>query len=83
MAFFDRKAGDKAEVCKAVIKWMFKGFPIHRINVTPPELYRATIHLLRRIGLKEEGVKRESVLLGGKWRNQALFGITRTEAEAL
>jgi hypothetical protein len=83
MAFFDRRAQEKLMLCREVIKWVFHSFPVHRINVTPPDMYVATIRLLEKIGLKQEGVKREAVLIDGKWRNQVLFGITRSEAEAL
>lgn len=83
MAFFDRMTFEKLPVCKAIIKWMFQNFPIHRMTVTPPDLYTATIRLLRRLGFTHEGTKREAVLLSGKWRDQMIFGITRTEAEGL
>lgn len=83
MVFFDRKTHEKLPLCREVIKWLFQSFPIHRLNVTPPDIYIATVRLLRKLGMKEEGIKREAVLLGGKWRNQVLFGLTRTEAEAL
>lgn len=83
MAFFDRKSSEKIALCQEVIKWLFATFPVHRVNVTPPDMYRSTIHLLRKIGFKEEGIKREAVLFDGKWRNQLMFGMTRNESEAL
>jgi hypothetical protein len=83
MAFFDRKPLEKLELCKEIIRWAFHTFPIHRLSVTPPENYSATIRLMQKMGLTLEGTKREAVLLYGIWRNQLLFGITRSEAEAL
>lgn len=83
MAFFDRLTTEKIDLCREVIKWLFRSFPIHRLNVTPPEMYTSTVRLLKSIGLMHEGVKREAILLDGKWRNQLLFGITRPEAELL
>jgi hypothetical protein len=83
MAFFDRRSHEKLPLCKEVIKWLFRSFPIHRLNVTPPDNYVGTIRLLKKLGMTAEGVKREALLYEGKWRNQLLFGLTRTEAEAL
>lgn len=82
MAFFDRNAYEKMPVCREVVKWMFKNFPIHRMSVSPPTMYRGTVRLLDDMGFVREGVRREGVLITGKWRDQVLFGITRTEVEA-
>lgn len=82
MVFFDRQPAEKLEVCKTLMKWMFDNFPLHRMTVTPPVIYHATIRLLERLGFKEEGCKREAVLIGGKWNDQMIFGITRNEAMA-
>jgi RimJ/RimL family protein N-acetyltransferase len=82
MVFFDRRPAEKLELCRAVVKWMFTTFPIHRMTVTPPVIYYATIKLMERIGFKKEGMKRQAVLLGGKWVDQYIYGITREEVEA-
>lgn len=81
MAFFDRRATEKVPLCKEVVRWMFRNFPIQRINVTPPDIYIGTIRLLRKLGFTHEGTKRRAVLLGGKWRDQLMFGITRPEVQ--
>jgi len=83
MAFFDRMSHAKIEVCRAVVKWMFHNFPINRMSVSPPRIYTATIRLMHKLGFTEEGVKRQSILIHGKWHDQILFGITRDEAEAM
>lgn len=79
MVFFDRKPTEKAEVCREMIRWMFNNFPLNRITVTPPAMYHATIRLLKRLGMKYEGCKRQSVLIGGKWNDQHFYGILRSE----
>ena len=81
MVFFDRRPAEKLEVCRAMMKWMFRSFPIHRITVTPPAIYHAVIRLLEKLGFKREGCKREAVLMGGKWNDQLIYGLTRTEVE--
>ena len=80
MVFFDRQPAEKLELCRTLMQWMFDQFPLHRITVTPPAIYHATIRLLEKLGFTKEGCKREAVLLGGKWNDQLIFGITRKEA---
>lgn len=79
LVFFDRMPTEKVDLCKAVIRWMFERFPLHRLTVTPPAIYFMTVKLLKRLGFTQEGRKREAVLIGGEWRDQLIFGITRNE----
>lgn len=83
MVFFDRQPMEKVPVCRALIRWVFARYPLHRVSVTPPELYHATHRLVERIGFKREGVKREAVLIGGKWNDMRLYGLTRSDVEAM
>jgi hypothetical protein len=79
LVFFDRMPSEKVPVLKELLKWMFDSFPLQRMTATPPEIYFRTIKVLERLGFTREGTKREAVLIGGKWINQALFGVTRRE----
>ena len=81
MVFFDRRPAEKVDLCRAVVRWMFDNFPLRRITVSPPAIYHATLRLLEKIGFKQEGRKRDAVLLGGKWNDQIIFGILRQEVE--
>lgn len=83
MVFFDREILDKKEVCIAAMKWMFRNFPLQRMSVTPPVMYKKTINFLKIVGFKQEGLKRRGSLIGGRWWDLAMFGITRIEVEAL
>ncbi len=76
---FDRKPAEKLPVYQAIIKHMFAEFPLNRITATPPDIYFGTIRLLKKLGFKQEGVKREAVLLGGRWVNLVNMGILRSE----
>jgi len=80
--FLDRDMTDKLPIVKAGVLWVFDNFPIQRMSVTLPPMYFATIRLVNEIGFKQEGRKRESLLLNGKWIDQYLFGLTRREAYA-
>lgn len=81
MVFFDRRPAEKAELCRELVKWMFKKFPLRRITVMPPAIYHATLRLLQKIGFKQEGCIRSAILLGGKWNDQMIFGILRDEVK--
>lgn len=84
LAFFDRQPTEKADVCKALISWVFSEYPmLHRLTANPPEMYHATKRLLERIGFKWEGRKRQAVLMGGKWHDQQWYGYLRPGAEEL
>jgi RimJ/RimL family protein N-acetyltransferase len=83
MVFFDRQPAEKKLVCRELIKWVFRQYPLHRVTVTPPELYFATHRLLKALGFKLEGKKREAVMLGGRWTDVRIYGLTRSEVEAL
>lgn len=81
--FFDRHVADKTPICKLVVKWVFDNFPIQRISVTIPRFYYATWRLVEAIGFKREGEKRNAALIGGRWANTYIYGITRQEAAGL
>lgn len=77
---FDRKATDKVAICKEVIEHMFDRFPaLHRITATFPIIYGMTERLVRKIGFKFEGRKREVQLIGGKWVDEVTFGLLASE----
>ena len=83
MVFFDRQPAEKQLVCQALIKWVFKHYPLHRVTVTTPAIYFATQRMLRRMGFTLEGTKREAVLMDGKWVDVQFYGMTRNEVEVM
>lgn len=78
--FFDRDVAGRTSVCKAIVAWLFATLPIQRITVQPSQLAYAAIRLVRNMGFKQEGKKRQALLLGGKWIDVYIFGLTRQEA---
>lgn len=79
--FFDRDLASKVELCRQVAAWFFIRFPeVHRMTTSTPSIYHATIRLLRRVGFKEEGRKREMWLMNGKWVDQVISGLLASEA---
>lgn len=83
LVFFDRRPMEKLQLCAKIMEWMFNNFPLHRITATLPSIYRQTIKLLVRLGFTMEGCKREALLMGGNWIDQAIYGITREEASRI
>lgn len=79
MMFFDRKPAEKLQIVRATVQWMFENFPLQRLTVEIPSIYTSLNRLLVKIGLTFEGKKREAVLLGNKWRDILIFGVTRKE----
>lgn len=77
--FFDRVFADKGQICVEHLRKVFALTKTHRASAVIPDIYHATIRFAERIGFKREGVKRESVSIGGKWRDEIFFGIFRTE----
>jgi len=78
--FFDRELASKVELCREVGKWFFTYFPeVHRMTTITPAIYHATIRLLRRVGFREEGRKREVWLMNGNWIDQIISGLLASE----
>lgn len=80
VVFFDRKPIEKVQLGRLVSKWMFDSFPLRRISAEVPDIYRWTIDYAKRIGFKQEGVKRKAVCMKGQWRDTILFGLLREES---
>lgn len=70
---------EKIPICKATISWLFSSFPLQRLTVQVPALYRATGRLVASLGFKQEGKKRQAVLIGGRWIDVYIFGLIRSE----
>lgn len=67
--------------CMAFLDW-FAGECDERINkltVEIPKIDESCIRLVKAMGLREEGVNRESVMEDGKYVDQIVLGITRRE----
>jgi len=78
--FVDRDLSNKSELVKEILDHVFNKFPaLHRLTATMPDIYFATKRLAIKSGFKLEGTIRESLLIGGKWRHEARYGILAKE----
>lgn len=74
----DRMPAEKVDVVKKILAYVFREYPmLHRITMQPPTIFYAAIRLARKAGFVDEGVKRETVIIRGKWADQAIMGLLR------
>lgn len=74
--FFDRDLASKTELCRMIAVWFFNKFPeATRMTATIPAIYHTTSRLLKRLGFKEEGRKRESLLMYGNKVDELIYGL--------
>lgn len=74
--FFDRMMANKVNVCHEILHHVFEKFPgLHRLTLTKPKMYHATIRLAQKLGFRYEGTKRESQLIEGLWRDEIVMGL--------
>lgn len=80
--FFDRQLTNKVELTKLVIAFLFETFPaLHRLTVSVPEIYHATVRYAKACGFRYEGKIRERFLFGGKWVNEVTLGLLASEIQ--
>ena len=80
LIFFDRRPSEKAPLVRDIIKYLFEKFPyLHRITASFPDIYHATLRLAKRVGMIEEGRRREAILIKRKWCNEVIFGILSSD----
>lgn len=80
--FFDRKVSGRVEVCRKLLIYVMREYSFHRLTATLPEIFKATIRLLKELEFRHEGTKIEAVPIGGRWHNMAIYGILRSQVEA-
>lgn len=80
LLFLDRKPTEKALLVRDIIRHIFDKFPyLHRLTASMPSIYHATCRLAKRVGMCEEGRRREAVLIKHKWCDEVIFGILSSD----
>lgn len=75
LIILDKRPAEKLPVIKATVAHLFDTLPLHRMTATIPRIYRATWRLAKKIGFVEEGCKRESLLMDGRWCDEIILGL--------
>ena len=71
--------GFMSEAVEAAILFVFFGLELHRIVAhTLPENNRS-MDFLVKLGFKEEGISRQYLRFGGKWRDNLRFSLTKED----
>ena len=77
----NRNRGFATEAVTALIDYLFKSFPINRIECSTATLNHASIRLAEKCGLIREGVLRGLVFVGGVYLDDVVLSILRSDWE--
>lgn len=76
---FDRKLQDKVHVVRRMLWWLFENYHIQRVEAAIPRAFRGTVRFLDAVGFRLEGVRRLALIYNGRWKDQAIYSVTREE----
>jgi RimJ/RimL family protein N-acetyltransferase len=77
----NRNRGYATEAVTALIDYLFKSFPINRIECGTATQNHASIRLAEKCGLVREGVMRGLVFVGGVYLDEVVLSILRSDWE--
>ncbi|MBO8182768.1 MAG: GNAT family N-acetyltransferase [Archaeoglobus sp.] len=73
--------GLMTEAVKLALKFAFQDLKLHRVSATIFEGNLASRRVLEKAGFKLEGKRREARLKFGRWQNELIYGILKSEYE--
>ncbi|MGI5818000.1 MAG: GNAT family N-acetyltransferase [Armatimonadota bacterium] len=71
--------GFATEAAREMLRLGFEVLGLHRIRATVDTRNGASIRVLDKIGMRQEGRLREHVLMRGEWRDSYIYAILRRE----
>ena len=71
--------GFAREAVSAVLAFCFAEMGMHRLQAVVDPDNAASRGLLDKLGFREEGVLRETLFLGGAWRDDVIYGLLARE----
>ena len=71
--------GIATEVAKALLEFGFKKLELNRIYATCDVRNTASEIVLKKVGMKREGLLRENILLKDRWRDSLLYSVLSRE----
>jgi len=77
----NRNRGYATEAVTALVDYLFKSFPINRIECSAATQNHASIRLAEKCGLIREGVLRGLVFVGGVYLDDVVLSILRSDWE--
>ncbi len=73
------KRGLMTEASKAIVDFAFQRLGAHRIRIAAATDNHASLHVIRRIGFRFEGIARQAEWCDGRWLDHATFGLIATD----
>lgn len=67
--------GFGSEAASAVCQVAFQYLKLHRIDASVFDFNPRSMQLLRRLGFRKEGTRREILYRGGRWHDEIVFGL--------
>ena len=77
----NRDRGYATEAVTALIDYLFKSFPINRIECSAAIQNQASVRLAEKCGLIREGISRGLVFVGGVYLDDVVLSILRSDWE--
>lgn len=62
-----------------VTDWAFRGLGLHRVEVNIRPENEASLRVVQKLGLREEGLRRAYLHVDGDWRDHRSFAVTAEE----
>lgn len=78
-----RGLGYGTEAIKALVDYLFRAYPIHRIECQSAVSNLASIRIAEKCGFTREGVARGMVFVQGEYQDDVLLSILRPEWEKI
>lgn len=77
----NRKRGYATEAVTALVDYLFKSYPIHRIECSASTENHASLHLAEKCGFVREGVLRGLVFVAGFYMDDVVLSMLRSDWE--
>lgn len=71
--------GYGTEALKCIIKYAFSNTKIHRLEASCYSKNLAAVKMLEKVGMKQEGLFRETMLIGDKWQDECMYSLLKSE----
>ena len=72
--------GYAKEAVRLLVVYLFAGYPVERIIAFTDTENVPAHRVMKSVGFQQEGILRRSMFRDGQWRDLAIYGILRSEA---
>ena len=76
------RQGYASEACAALLRLGFERLQLHRVHTTVSVTNQASVHLMEKLGLRNEGRLVEHLQIRGEWLDSFVFALLRREWQA-